>query len=91
MSPWAACCLLCLSRSWFSSLVFSLLLRDETMVTLVEDYYQEAVPQGITYDQIIIAIKGDTGGHIKSDGGAANAVRPPYWFVCLFVCIRCRP
>lgn len=44
-------------------------------MTLVEDYYQQAVPQGITYDQIILAIKGDSGGHIKSDGGAANEVR----------------
>jgi len=41
-------------------------IKDNTVITLVEDYYQAAVPAHIKYDDILTKVKGDEGGHMRS-------------------------
>ena len=48
-------------------------IKDETIVTLVEDYYQEFNPQGITYEEIISRIKGDDSSHVRHVAAEENS------------------
>ncbi len=41
-------------------------IKDGTIVTLIEDYYQSFVSQIITYDQINEVIPSNEGGHSRS-------------------------
>merc|ERR1712108_74725 len=40
---------------------------------LVEDYYTEFNPQGITYDEILLKIEGDKSSHCRSVAAEENA------------------
>jgi len=42
-------------------------IKDATLITLVEDYFAAAVPLHITYEQITEKVKGDQGGHVKTN------------------------
>merc|ERR1712137_749974 len=41
-------------------------VKDDTIITLIEDYYTEFNPQGITYDEILFKIEGDKSSHVRS-------------------------
>ena len=43
-------------------------IKDDTIVTLVEDYAQEAIPQGVVYHEIEHKVEGDDSGHLKVRG-----------------------
>ena len=48
-------------------------VKDDTIITLIEDYYTEFNPQGITYDEILQKIEGDTSSHVRSVAAEESA------------------
>ena len=48
-------------------------IKDDTVVTLVQDYYQAFNPQGITYEEICQKSAGDDSGHMRSVAAEAGA------------------
>eukprot|EP01115_Flamella_aegyptia_P013494 TRINITY_DN72260_c0_g1_i1.p1 TRINITY_DN72260_c0_g1~~TRINITY_DN72260_c0_g1_i1.p1 ORF type:complete len:129 (+),score=33.00 TRINITY_DN72260_c0_g1_i1:318-704(+) len=50
-------------------------IKDSTIITLIEDYYQEFESQMVTYEQITDKIQDEDGntGHMKSVAAEANA------------------
>ena len=48
-------------------------VKDDTIITLVEDYYTEFNPQGITYDEILEKVEGvDRSSHVRSVAAEEN-------------------
>lgn len=48
-------------------------VKDDTVLTLIEDYYVEFNPQNITYDEILEKIEGDKSSHVRSIAAEENA------------------
>lgn len=41
-------------------------VKDDTVLTLIEDYYTEFNPQGVTYEEILEKIECDNSSHLRS-------------------------
>ena len=49
-------------------------VKDDTILTLIEDYYQEFNPQGVTYDEILEKLDTvDRSSHVRSIAAEDNA------------------